>query len=64
MPAPPEPGPPPGADIWHIRLDADDGPPDEGVVSLASGVLDERERRKAGRIQDAVAAHCAWGTND
>jgi 4'-phosphopantetheinyl transferase len=44
-------GPPPGADVWYIRLDVDDE-----VVRLAGALLDGNEQRRAERMRDPVAA--------
>jgi 4'-phosphopantetheinyl transferase len=50
--APARAGPPPGADVWHIPLDAD-----RDVVRVAARLLDPHELRRAGSFRDTVAAH-------
>ena len=50
-PGPAAPGQPPGADIWHVSLDADDS-----IPWSAARLLDARERTQAGRLRDAVAS--------
>ncbi|GGM08912.1 MULTISPECIES: 4'-phosphopantetheinyl transferase family protein [Micromonospora] len=44
------PGPPPGADIWHIGLDVE-----PEVVRLVTELLDADERRRAAGMRDPVA---------
>ncbi|MFC8365093.1 4'-phosphopantetheinyl transferase family protein [Streptomyces griseorubiginosus] len=54
MSARPEPAPlrrGPEADVWRIRLDGGDR-----TVRQAAGLLDERERQRADRFRDALAA--------
>ncbi|WIN00188.1 4'-phosphopantetheinyl transferase superfamily protein [Actinoplanes oblitus] len=56
MSAPREPGPvvvgpPPGTDVWHIVLDVDP----EAAVPVGA-LLDDEERRRAGRLRDSRAA--------
>jgi 4'-phosphopantetheinyl transferase len=56
MSAPREPGPaalgpPPGTDVWHIVLDVD-----PEAAAPAGELLDDEERRRAGRLRDSRAA--------
>ena len=51
MTGPPDIGPPPGVDVWHVELDID-GP----TAGRAAMLLDSREQRRAEAFRDELTA--------